>query len=83
MTTVLSEPVPDSGMNKIAVGAAGLLLGLVFSVAGLIYYMRKSTGERIKFKNVPLMTAALTSVSVFCFFLIAERVLVPTTEVGI
>ncbi|GLD63644.1 uncharacterized protein AKAME5_001524400 [Lates japonicus] len=36
------EPVSDPGMNKIIVGAAGLLLGLVFSVAGLIYFKMKS-----------------------------------------
>ncbi|XP_014267567.3 rano class II histocompatibility antigen, A beta chain [Maylandia zebra] len=39
------EPSPDSGRDKIAVGAAGLLLGLVFSVAGLIYYKKKSSGR--------------------------------------
>ncbi|XP_071325275.1 H-2 class II histocompatibility antigen, E-S beta chain-like isoform X2 [Trachinotus anak] len=37
------EPAPDPGTNKIAVGTAGLLLGLVFSVAGLIHYKVKST----------------------------------------
>ncbi|XP_026173643.1 class II histocompatibility antigen, B-L beta chain-like [Mastacembelus armatus] len=36
------EPPSDPGTDKIAVGAAGLLLGLVFSVAGLIYYKKKS-----------------------------------------
>ncbi|XP_039475554.1 rano class II histocompatibility antigen, A beta chain-like isoform X2 [Oreochromis aureus] len=40
-----TEPSPDSGRDKIAVGAAGLLLGLVFSVAGLIYYKKKSSGR--------------------------------------
>lgn len=45
MINVFSEPSPDSGRDKIAVGAAGLLLGLVFSVAGLIYYKKKSSGE--------------------------------------
>ncbi|XP_045900392.1 H-2 class II histocompatibility antigen, E-S beta chain-like [Micropterus dolomieu] len=37
------EPMPESRMNKIAVGTAGLLLCLVFVVAGLIYYKIKST----------------------------------------
>uniref|UniRef100_A0A671UNZ7 Ig-like domain-containing protein n=1 Tax=Sparus aurata TaxID=8175 RepID=A0A671UNZ7_SPAAU len=39
------EPTSDSGMNKIIVGTAGLLLGLVFSVGGLMYY-KKRTHER-------------------------------------
>ncbi|XP_067456295.1 H-2 class II histocompatibility antigen, E-S beta chain-like [Thunnus thynnus] len=39
------ESTSDSGMNKIAVGIAGLLLGLLFSAAGLIYY-KTSAGER-------------------------------------
>uniref|UniRef100_A0A3Q4GUQ5 Ig-like domain-containing protein n=1 Tax=Neolamprologus brichardi TaxID=32507 RepID=A0A3Q4GUQ5_NEOBR len=46
------EPSPDSGRDKIAVGAAGLLLGLVFSVAGLIYYKKKSSGERFFLINI-------------------------------
>uniref|UniRef100_A0A7N5ZUS3 Immunoglobulin C1-set domain-containing protein n=1 Tax=Anabas testudineus TaxID=64144 RepID=A0A7N5ZUS3_ANATE len=36
------EPIPESERNKIAVGAAGLLLGLVFSITGLIYYKKNS-----------------------------------------
>ncbi|KAM8734293.1 rano class II histocompatibility antigen, A beta chain-like [Acanthopagrus schlegelii] len=40
------EPTSDSGMNKIIVGIAGLLLGLVFSVGGLMYY-KKKTHERV------------------------------------
>ncbi|XP_047453695.1 rano class II histocompatibility antigen, A beta chain-like [Mugil cephalus] len=39
------DPLPDSAVNKISVGAAGLLLGLVFSVGGLIYYKKKSAGR--------------------------------------
>ncbi|XP_047453692.1 H-2 class II histocompatibility antigen, E-S beta chain-like isoform X1 [Mugil cephalus] len=39
------DPLPDSVVNKISVGAAGLLLGLVFSVGGLIYYKKKSAGR--------------------------------------
>ncbi|KAM9352951.1 DLA class II histocompatibility antigen, DR-1 beta chain-like isoform 2-T2 [Symphorus nematophorus] len=37
------EPVSDPGMSKITVGAAGLVLGLVFSISGLIYYKIKSS----------------------------------------
>ncbi|KAK2910250.1 hypothetical protein Q8A73_007965 [Channa argus] len=36
------EPVPDPGTQKITIGIVGLLLGLVFLVAGLIYYKKKS-----------------------------------------
>ena len=43
---LFSEPTSDSGMNKIIVGIAGLLLGLVFSVGGLMYYKKKTHGER-------------------------------------
>uniref|UniRef100_A0A669CG12 Ig-like domain-containing protein n=1 Tax=Oreochromis niloticus TaxID=8128 RepID=A0A669CG12_ORENI len=46
------EPSPDSGRDKIAVGAAGLLLGLVFSVAGLIYYKKKSSGDLLDFTEI-------------------------------
>ncbi|KAE8288789.1 Class II histocompatibility antigen, M beta 1 chain H2-M beta 1 chain Precursor [Larimichthys crocea] len=37
------EPMTDPGMNKLTLGIAGLLLGLVFAVAGLIYYKKKSS----------------------------------------
>ncbi|KAM4601500.1 H-2 class II histocompatibility antigen, E-S beta chain-like [Polymixia lowei] len=40
------DPMLESEMNKISLGTAGLLLGLVFVAAGLIYYKRKSTGGR-------------------------------------
>nr|XP_046254346.1 rano class II histocompatibility antigen, A beta chain-like [Scatophagus argus] len=36
------EPKSDPGMVKITVGAAGMLFGLVFIVAGLIYYKKSS-----------------------------------------
>uniref|UniRef100_A0A671USH3 Ig-like domain-containing protein n=1 Tax=Sparus aurata TaxID=8175 RepID=A0A671USH3_SPAAU len=41
-----SEPMPESQRNKIAVGTAGLLLGLVIFVGGLIYYKKNSSGKR-------------------------------------
>ncbi|XP_075965747.1 DLA class II histocompatibility antigen, DR-1 beta chain-like [Anarhichas minor] len=37
----------ESQRNKIAVGTAGLLLGLVFLVAGLIYYKKKNNAGRV------------------------------------
>uniref|UniRef100_A0A8C9Y1V2 Ig-like domain-containing protein n=1 Tax=Sander lucioperca TaxID=283035 RepID=A0A8C9Y1V2_SANLU len=37
-----SDPsMPESERNKIAIGASGLILGLVLSLAGFIYYKRK------------------------------------------
>uniref|UniRef100_A0A3B3VCQ0 H-2 class II histocompatibility antigen, E-S beta chain-like n=1 Tax=Poecilia latipinna TaxID=48699 RepID=A0A3B3VCQ0_9TELE len=38
------EPESDSKWSKIAVGSAGLLLGLLFSAAGFIYYKTTSNG---------------------------------------
>nr|XP_020462827.1 rano class II histocompatibility antigen, A beta chain-like isoform X2 [Monopterus albus] len=38
-------PMPESEKNKIAVGTAGLLLGLIFLLAGLIYYKKNSIGR--------------------------------------
>lgn len=35
----------DGDRNKIAIGASGLVLGLVLSLAGFIYYKRKSQGR--------------------------------------
>uniref|UniRef100_A0A3P9B527 Ig-like domain-containing protein n=1 Tax=Maylandia zebra TaxID=106582 RepID=A0A3P9B527_9CICH len=35
-------PITEAGKNKIAVGAAGLLLALVFPIIGVIFYKRKS-----------------------------------------
>uniref|UniRef100_A0A3Q4MPU2 DLA class II histocompatibility antigen, DR-1 beta chain-like n=1 Tax=Neolamprologus brichardi TaxID=32507 RepID=A0A3Q4MPU2_NEOBR len=37
-------PITEAGKNKIAVGAAGLLLALVFPIIGVIFYKRKATG---------------------------------------
>uniref|UniRef100_A0A3Q1HG94 Ig-like domain-containing protein n=1 Tax=Acanthochromis polyacanthus TaxID=80966 RepID=A0A3Q1HG94_9TELE len=34
--------MPESERNKIAIGASGLVLGLVLSLAGFIYYKRKA-----------------------------------------
>ncbi|KAM3838160.1 H-2 class II histocompatibility antigen, E-S beta chain-like [Diretmus argenteus] len=39
--------LPESERNKIAIGASGLVLGLVLSLAGFIYYRRKVTGQQV------------------------------------
>lgn len=41
------DPTPHSQNNKIAIGTAGLVLGLVFLVAGLIYYKKNSAGRML------------------------------------
>lgn len=41
-----SDPsLPESDRNKIAIGASGLVLGIVLSAAGFIYYKKKSSGQ--------------------------------------
>ncbi|XP_018977783.1 H-2 class II histocompatibility antigen, E-S beta chain-like [Cyprinus carpio] len=37
--------LPESERNKIAIGASGLVLGIVLAAAGLIYYKKKSAGR--------------------------------------
>ncbi|XP_026852052.2 HLA class II histocompatibility antigen, DQ beta 1 chain-like [Electrophorus electricus] len=37
--------LPESERNKVAIGASGLVLGIVLSAAGFIYYKKKSTGR--------------------------------------
>ncbi|XP_049341920.1 H-2 class II histocompatibility antigen, E-S beta chain-like [Astyanax mexicanus] len=37
--------LPETDRNKIAIGSSGLVLGLVLSAAGFIYYKKKSTGR--------------------------------------
>ncbi|XP_069544040.1 H-2 class II histocompatibility antigen, E-S beta chain-like isoform X1 [Brachyistius frenatus] len=37
--------MPESERNKIAIGASGLVLGLILSLAGFIYYKRKAQGR--------------------------------------
>lgn len=45
MINVFLVPITEAGKNKIGVGTAGLLLGLVFPIIGVIFYKRKTTGE--------------------------------------
>ncbi|KAM8734290.1 H-2 class II histocompatibility antigen, E-S beta chain-like isoform 1-T1 [Acanthopagrus schlegelii] len=40
-------PTPESQRNKIAVGTAGLLLGLVIFFGGLIYYKKNNSGRTL------------------------------------
>jgi len=37
--------MPEPERNKIAIGASGLVLGIIIAAAGLIYYKKKSTGQ--------------------------------------
>lgn len=45
LTRLSSDPsMPESEKNKIAIGASGLILGLILTLAGFIYYKTKSRG---------------------------------------
>nr|AYN72197.1 MHC class II antigen beta chain [Oreochromis niloticus] len=37
--------MPESERNKLAIGASGLILGLILSLAGFVYYKRKARGR--------------------------------------
>ncbi|KAK1876024.1 H-2 class II histocompatibility antigen I-A beta chain [Dissostichus eleginoides] len=45
LVTAWDPSMPESERNKVAIGAAGLILGLTLSLAGFIYYKRKSRGR--------------------------------------
>ncbi|XP_059180097.1 HLA class II histocompatibility antigen, DP beta 1 chain-like isoform X2 [Centropristis striata] len=45
LVTHWDPSMPESDRNKFAIGASGLILGLVLSLAGFIYYKRKSRGR--------------------------------------
>ncbi|XP_028254643.1 H-2 class II histocompatibility antigen, E-S beta chain-like [Parambassis ranga] len=45
LITEWDPSMPESERNKIAIGASGLILGLVLSLAGFIYYKRKARGR--------------------------------------
>nr|ACJ66604.1 MHC class II antigen beta chain [Cynoglossus semilaevis] len=44
LVTDWDPSMPESERNKIAIGASGLILGLILSLAGFIYYRRKVRG---------------------------------------
>ncbi|XP_066499497.1 H-2 class II histocompatibility antigen, E-S beta chain-like isoform X1 [Hoplias malabaricus] len=44
MTYNWDPSLPESERNKIAIGASGLVLGIILSAAGFIYYKKKSSG---------------------------------------
>ncbi|XP_014882400.1 H-2 class II histocompatibility antigen, E-S beta chain-like [Poecilia latipinna] len=45
LVTDWDPSMPDSERNKLAIGASGLILGLILSLAGFIYYKRKARGQ--------------------------------------
>ncbi|TKS80467.1 H-2 class II histocompatibility antigen, I-A beta chain [Collichthys lucidus] len=49
--------LPESERNKIAIGASGLILGLILSLAGFIYYKRKARGQTSTDQNRPAQTS--------------------------
>lgn len=46
MIHVFSDPTFEAEKNKIAIGVAGLLLGLVFVLGGAVFYKRNTTSEK-------------------------------------
>ncbi|MEQ2251831.1 hypothetical protein ILYODFUR_015266, partial [Ilyodon furcidens] len=45
LITDWNPSMPESERNKLAIGASGLSLGLVLSLAGFIYYKKKARGR--------------------------------------
>nr|AYN72172.1 MHC class II antigen beta chain [Oreochromis niloticus] len=45
LITDWDSSMPESERNKLAIGASGLILGLILSLAGFIYYKRKARGR--------------------------------------
>ncbi|KAM6960423.1 LOW QUALITY PROTEIN: H-2 class II histocompatibility antigen, I-E beta chain-like [Tautogolabrus adspersus] len=45
LVKVWDPSMPESERNKIAIGASGLILGLILSLAGFIYYKSKTRGR--------------------------------------
>ncbi|KAK2899261.1 H-2 class II histocompatibility antigen, E-S beta chain-like [Channa argus] len=45
LVTDWDPSLPESERNQIAIGASGLILGLILSLAGFIYYKRKARGR--------------------------------------
>ncbi|MED6261041.1 hypothetical protein ATANTOWER_000142 [Ataeniobius toweri] len=45
LITDWNPSMPESEKNKLAIGASGLILGLILSLAGFIYYKRKARGR--------------------------------------
>uniref|UniRef100_A0A669CGM8 H-2 class II histocompatibility antigen, E-S beta chain n=1 Tax=Oreochromis niloticus TaxID=8128 RepID=A0A669CGM8_ORENI len=48
--------MPESERNKLAIGASGLILGLILSLAGFIYYRRKAQGQSMTLTHRPVHT---------------------------
>nr|XP_024657296.1 H-2 class II histocompatibility antigen, E-S beta chain-like [Maylandia zebra] len=51
-----SSSMPESERNKLAIGASGLILGLILSLAGFIYYRRKARGQSRTLTHRPVHT---------------------------
>uniref|UniRef100_A0A3Q3GWF0 HLA class II histocompatibility antigen, DQ beta 1 chain-like n=1 Tax=Labrus bergylta TaxID=56723 RepID=A0A3Q3GWF0_9LABR len=48
LVNVWDPSMPESERNKIAIGASGLILGLILSLAGFIYYKSKTRGRPVQ-----------------------------------
>lgn len=76
MINVFLVPITEAGKNKIAVGAAGLLLALVFPIIGVIFYKRKATCETHKQKK-PQTTKSETVSWVIALVNVSSVLIIP------
>ncbi|XP_047444128.1 H-2 class II histocompatibility antigen, E-S beta chain-like [Mugil cephalus] len=51
LITDWNPSMPESERNKLAIGASGLILGLILTLAGFIYYKRKARGRILVSSN--------------------------------
>uniref|UniRef100_A0A3Q3FY97 Ig-like domain-containing protein n=1 Tax=Labrus bergylta TaxID=56723 RepID=A0A3Q3FY97_9LABR len=56
LVNVWDPSMPESERNKIAIGASGLILGLILSLAGFIYYKSKTRGRPVQTSSGQLST---------------------------
>ncbi|XP_050921460.1 rano class II histocompatibility antigen, A beta chain-like [Lates calcarifer] len=65
LVTDWDPSMPESERNKIAIGASVLILGLILSLAGFIYYRRKAQGQSRIPSLKPVYTQSETSLHQF------------------
>uniref|UniRef100_A0A3Q1HS03 Ig-like domain-containing protein n=2 Tax=Anabas testudineus TaxID=64144 RepID=A0A3Q1HS03_ANATE len=65
LVTDWDPSIPEAERNHIAIGASGLIVGLILSLAGFIYYRRKVKGHILVPTNSLYQTSSNDVVSVF------------------
>ncbi|CAI5669601.1 unnamed protein product [Oreochromis niloticus] len=72
LITHWDSSMPESERNKFAIGASGLILGLILALAGFIYYKRKTQGQSMTLTNrqicicLYLTATSITTAIFFC-----------------